>query len=147
MRSMLVAVMLALGLSACSSVECTTGDMTRVPAPDGQHEAVVFGRRCDDNQPSTQVSIIKPGETVGWLRGNIVATDANFGKAAMRPDGGPVVRAEWRDTKTLVLHIAEHTRMFRQREQLGDITIQYEGIPAEGGADVPASTPQSDASQ
>ena len=136
------AMSMTLTLAGCSSVECTTGDLTRVVAPDGQHEAVVFGRRCDDNQPSTQVSIVKPGETVGWLRGNIVATDANFGKAAMRPDGGPVVRAEWRDARTLVLHVAEHTRMFRQREQLGDITIQYEGIPAEGGADVPASTRQ-----
>lgn len=123
---------LSFGLAACSDVECTTGQVTRVASPDGQYEAAVFGRLCTGNQPSTQVSIVKPGDEVGRLRGNIVATDANFGKAQQRADGGPVVTAQWRDAKTLVLHIAEHTRMFRQREQLGDIAIHYEGIIAPG---------------
>ena len=117
-------------LAACTNVECTTGDATRTVSPDGQHEALVFGRTCEGNQPTTQVSILKPGEQAGRLRGNIVATDGNFGKAALRPDGGPVVEAQWKDDKTLVLHIAQNTRMFRQRKKLGDITIHYEPIVA-----------------
>lgn len=84
---------------------CANRVPARFPSPDGKLEAITFGRDCGATTgSSTQVSIVRMGDALPDAPGNVVAADANGGKAPAGPGGGPELRVSWWGNELRVWH-------------------------------------------
>ena len=114
-----VIIVLVASLPACSrpSVPCTNQVSSEEISPNGQFKAVVFHRSCQEwvgSTITTNVSILRVGESPGDGNGNILSYKGNVG-----------VRAGWLSDQRLAIYsfadLSDATRL----ETLGGVTIEY----------------------
>ena len=110
-------------IGACSP--CGSEVLAEIPAPGGQHRAVVFQYDCGATTGfSTQVSLLGAHESLRGP-GNVFVADGDHGKAAAGPGGGPWVAVEWRGRDTLVVHRDSRARVFRADTLRSGVWVQY----------------------
>lgn len=104
--------------------------MTRLGAkasPDGQITAALFAGDCGATTGySSQVALahgadLRPGRAV-------FIADDDRGKAAIGPDGGPLIEADWIGPRKLRIRYAQGARIFRQYNAEDGVKIVYETI-------------------
>jgi hypothetical protein len=134
---------LVILISACSrpSVPCTNQVSSEEISPAGRFKAVVFHRSCQEwvgSTITTNVSILRVGESPGDGNGNVLSYKGNAG-----------IRAGWLSDQRLAIYsfadLSDATRL----ETLGGVTIEY---PKMIDADIvrpstPAATPSATASE
>ena len=112
-------VVLVASLSACSrpSVPCTNQVSSEELSPNGKFKAVVFHRSCQEwvgSTLTTNVSILRVGESPGDGNGNALSYKGNIG-----------VRAGWLSDQRLAIYsfadLSDATRL----EAVGSVTIEY----------------------
>jgi hypothetical protein len=112
-------VVLVASLSSCSrpSVPCTNQVSSEELSPNGKFKAVVFHRSCQEwvgSTLTTNVSILRVGESPGDGNGNALSYKGNIG-----------VRAGWLSDQRLAIYsfadLSDATRL----EAVGSVTIEY----------------------
>lgn len=116
----------ALALCAGCSDGCANTVAFRVPAPDGRHDAVLFGRDCGATTGfSTQVSVLDPG-TLPPGAGNAFIADDGSGAAPTGDWGGPWAELRWLGSDRLLVRHAAGARLFTQGGTVSGVRIVIE---------------------
>ena len=106
---------------------CGNEVISEVLSPDGTRKAVVFSRDCGaTTDVSTQVAVLKLGESLGSNPESVLAADTNRGTAARGAWGGPEVIAHWNSASELVVRVATGARILRSGSSPSAITIKHE---------------------
>ena len=74
---------------------------------------------------STQVSLLRAGESLANEPGDLFAADTGGGAAPEGPWGGPVVLVRWSDADHVGLHYHPRARVFHARRCLHGIDVSY----------------------
>lgn len=90
---------------------CGSTEITRLPAPDGRHDAVLFEHNCGATTDfATHVSILPAGAPPGDAPGNDFAAGPGDG---VRADwGGPPVDVRWATDGALVITYGASAEVF-----------------------------------
>jgi hypothetical protein len=116
----------SLPFLSCDS-GCANEMLEAVKSPDGNLQAVIFRRDCGATTDySTQVSIISANTKLPNKSGNVFVADTDHGKAPEQEGGGPKVKAEWLDNKSLRISYDLRDRVFLEEEKQSGISISYE---------------------
>ncbi len=126
-------VALALGMVAVVAIsdfsvsgECRNESVSELNAPGNAVKFVVFERDCGVTTGfSTQVSLLKVGETLKNEGGNIFIADTNHGRAPSGVGGGPEVRIKWVSDTHLQIHHHQFARVFLAEKTIGGVRIDY----------------------
>lgn len=126
-------VAFALGMVAVVAIsdfsvsgECRNESVSELNAPGNAVKFVVFQRDCGVTTGfSTQVSLLKVGETLKNEGGNIFIADTNHGRAPSGVGGGPEVRIKWVSDRHLQIHHHQSVRIFLAEENIGGVRIDY----------------------
>jgi len=98
-----------------------------IKSPDGNLQAVIFRRDCGATTDySTQVSIISVNAKLPNKSGNVFVVDTDHGNAPEQEGGGPKVKAERLDNKSLRISYDPRSRVFLEEEKQSGIRISYE---------------------
>jgi hypothetical protein len=118
-------IILATTLGACG--DCETTVLRRIPAPDGQREAIVFGRDCGATSGySTQVMIGTPGQQIGVDDGNVlVVDDTTLTGLPAETTRGPLVGVQWQGNDVLELRYSWLVRVFIGSERVNGVRIVH----------------------
>jgi len=109
------------------SGECRNETVSESNAPGNAVKYVVFQRDCGATTGySTQVSLIKVGETLKNEGGNIFIADTNHVEAPSGAGGGPEVRIKWVSDTHLQIHHHQLARVFRAERAVDGVQIDYE---------------------
>ena len=122
-----LAGILVLGIGACTpEMMCANAVVSDLPAPDGQHHAVIFNRNCGaTTSVRTQVSVLARGEAAEG-GGNLFGTDEEFGPD-LPPSRGQPLHVRWVDAQTLEIHYDTRGRTLVHASQQGPIRVRYVG--------------------
>jgi hypothetical protein len=116
----------SLLFSSCDS-GCANERLQSVTSPDGKLQAVIFRRDCGATTDySTQVSIISANAELSNKSGNVFVADTDHGNAPEQEGGGPKIKVEWLDNKSLQVSCDPRSRVFLEEEKLSDVRISYE---------------------
>ena len=112
-------VVLVASLSACSrpSVPCTNQVSSEELSPNGKFRAVVFHRSCQEwvgSTLTTNVSILRVGESPGDGNGNVLSYKGNIG-----------VRAGWLSDQRLAIYSFADLRDATRLEAVGGVNVEY----------------------
>lgn len=126
-------VAFALGMVAVVAIsdfsvsgECRNESVSELNAPGNAVKFVVFQRNCGVTTGfSTQVSLLKVGETLKNEVGNIFIADTNHGRAPSGVGGGPEVRIKWVSDTHLQIHHHQLVRIFLAEKNIGGVRIDY----------------------
>jgi len=96
-------------------------------SPDRTNKVVIFERSCGATTDfSTQVSLIRAGDSLRGDGGNIFIADSDHGKVtSYSPIGGPRVEASWKDETHLEIQYSPGSRIFLKNSTLNGIQIMY----------------------
>ncbi len=121
-------VIAVVGVSNFSlSGECRNEIISESNAPGNAMKYVVFQRDCGATTGfSTQVSLIKVGETLKNEGGNIFIADTNHDEAPSGAGGGPEVRIKWVSDTQLQIRHHQLVRIFRSERAIDGVLIDYE---------------------
>jgi hypothetical protein len=104
-------------LGGCSDI-CGNTVVSRVLAPDEQHEAVLFQRDCGATTGfTTRISILDPDRDVSGA-GNTFRADADHGAAETGAWGGPWADSKWLSSEHLLVRYAAKSRLFAHGEDV-----------------------------
>ncbi len=107
--------------------ECQNEIISQSNSPGNAVKYVVFQRGCGATTGfSTQVSLIKVGETLKNESGNMFVADTNHGAAPSSEYGGPEVRLEWFSDTHLQIRHHQLARIFRSERAVNGVQIDYE---------------------
>jgi hypothetical protein len=139
-RSFRYATLAAFVTLACGKMDpCGNEVISRVAAPGGRLEAIIFERDCGATTDfSTQVSVLptnaefleRPSFWTATQQGNVLVVDGDHGAAPAGQGGGPSVQATWKDDHTLILGYHPKARVFRVVESLEGIRILHQRLDA-----------------
>lgn len=114
--------------SSCDS-GCANEILETVKSPDAHLQAVIFRRDCGATTDySTQVSILSASAELANRSGNVFVADTNHSRAPEQEGGGPKVKAEWLDNKSLKISYHSECRIFLQEAKQSGVKIIYEKI-------------------
>ena len=107
---------------------CSSTEITRLTAPDGRHDAVLFERNCGATTDfATHVSVLPVGAPLGNDAGNAFAAEA--GDTGPRAAwGGPRVEVAWDADGTLVISYDAAAEVFHIADVVDGVTV--DSIPA-----------------
>ena len=119
----LLVILLALSWRALDGM-CGSTEITRLPAPDGRHDAVLFEHNCGATTDfATHVSVLPAGAPLGDAPGNAFAAEA--GEVGDRaPWGGPPVEVTWDADGALVIRYDPGADVFQSSATVGGIEIR-----------------------
>lgn len=112
-----------LGITACEP--CGDAIARTVDSPDGERQAVVFGRDCRATTGfNTQVSVVRRGE---WptQAGNALIIDDTTGRLPAELAKGPRVEARWLGPRELELRYDPWARLFKQDTLVAGVRVRY----------------------
>ena len=122
----LIGGLLLSGEGCTLEMECAKTVVEDLPAPDGQHHAVIFNRNCGaTTSVRTQVSVLARGEAAEG-GANLFGTDEEFGPE-LPPSKGQPLHVRWLDARTLEIHYDTRGRAFVHASQHGPIRVRYVG--------------------
>ena len=118
-------------LAGCSEPSltglCENTEVSRVTAPDGRHDAVLFERSCGAATGfSSQVSIVGRGRKIEGS-GNVVVLDDDHGAAPAAAWGGPDVDLGWTAADQLVVRHHPSARLFESHPRVAGVTVVHVG--------------------
>ena len=130
-----VVILLLLGSEACvPSMECANTIVADLPAPDGQHHAVIFDRNCGaTTRVRTEVSVLARGERPADS-GNAFSTDQEFGPG-LAPRLGQPLLVHWLDAQTLEIRYDGRARTVLAAPRQDAVRVHY----VAAGANKPAT--------
>lgn len=108
--------------------QCSSTEITRLTAPDGRHDAVLFERNCGATTDfATHVSVLPAGAPLGNDAGNtFVAAAGDAGPRA--PWGGPPVELDWEPDGSLAIRSDATAEVFHAADVEDGVTV--DSIPA-----------------
>ncbi len=108
---------------------CDSTEITRLTAPDGRHDAVLFEHNCGATTDfATHVSVLPVGAPPGNDAGNAFVAEA--GDAGQRaPWGGPEVEVEWNADGTLAIRYDAKAEVFHIAEVVEGVPVRAEALP------------------
>jgi hypothetical protein len=107
--------------------ECRNQIISESNAPGDAMKYVVFQRDCGATTGfSTQVSLIKVGETLKNEVGNAFIADTNHDEAPSGAGGGSEVRIKWVSDTHIEIHHHQFTRVFRAERAVDGVQVDYE---------------------
>lgn len=116
-----------LVLGGCSDA-CDNTVVSRLPAPDGRHEAVMFQRDCGATTGfSTQISILEAGRDVSGA-GDAFRADDDHGVARTGAWGGPWADMKWLSSDHLLVRYTANSRLFAHDEDVLGVRITYQAV-------------------
>jgi hypothetical protein len=108
---------------------CGSTEITRLTAPDGRHDAVLFEHNCGATTDfATHVSILPAGAPLGDTAGNVFAAEAGV-TDARAPWGGPPVEVTWEPGGTLAIHYDATAEVFHTADMVDSVRIRAEASP------------------
>jgi hypothetical protein len=108
---------------------CDSTEITRLTAPDGRHDAVLFEHNCGATTDfATHVSVLPSGAALGNDPGNAFAAEANE-TGPRAPWGGPEVEVEWEADGTLAIHYDTASEVFHIAEVVEGVPVRAEALP------------------
>jgi hypothetical protein len=118
--------MLASGAgTGCTELMCDNEVVAVVPAPDRRATAIAFTRNCGATTGyDTQVSVVAGDRRTVSGSGNIWVAD-DSGVSVRAAWGGPPVSLMWLASDTLEVRYRSGTRVFRQEERAGEVTVRF----------------------
>jgi hypothetical protein len=124
-RSSIVLAATALSLAGCSGDMCGNDIVSAMTSPDGVWDAVLFERNCGATTGlTTQISVLPHGEKLSG-KGNVFIADADHGRAAAGPWGGPWAEMRWLAADHLQVTHARNARVFARLERKAHVRISY----------------------
>ena len=129
------------------SALCDNSLVSRLPSPDGVHEAVVYSQDCGaPTDVSTHVTVLTAGAQVPSRWGStapsvtppdtgspVLVIDSNHGAAPARfPGEGPAVDATWVARDSLLVRFDSRARVLRQESTAGGVGIRYASVERGG---------------
>jgi len=124
-RKTILAVALLAPLAACSD-GCGNELVSRIDAPGGAYNAVMFQRDCGATTGfTTQVSILRPGEALAG-KGNVFIADDDHGAAIVGHWDGPWADILWLGPDHLRIRYAVKTRVFLRQESMAGVRVTYQ---------------------
>jgi hypothetical protein len=126
--SFYLSVLLLFSLTALSCDSgCANEVLEIVKSPDGKLQAVIFRRDCGATTDySTQVSILSANAELPNKSGNVFVADTDHGNAPEQEGGGPKIKVEWLDNKSLQVSYDPRSRVFLGEEKLSGVRISYD---------------------
>lgn len=115
-------LLLPLLLSSCAVAgrRCENQELARRPAPDGAYDAVLYGRTCDGEATSTNVSLVFSGARVSEDIGNLF-------QAAGTPDTAAVA-VRWEAPHRLVVRHPGEMVVLKREPRLREVAVRYESV-------------------
>lgn len=108
---------------------CENKIIQSIESPDSIRKVVVFERDCGATTDfSTQISIIKNGEHLENKSGNIFSADSDNGNAEIDENGLVYINVLWLDSLTLLIEYDSKARIFNNKSDYKDISINYKKI-------------------
>ena len=124
MRGRVFALLNVLVVTAACN-PCENHVVRRIPSPDRERQAVVFGRKCGATTGyNTQVSVIPP-YTVSDDPGNVLIIDANREELAIDPAGGPAVEVRWTGPRNLELRYSGAARAYKVDSLVDGVRVTH----------------------
>jgi hypothetical protein len=117
-----VCLLVVLGTAAIfymTSSDCANETGLELAQSNGRWKAVLVDRECGTNTEFRAVSIIPITKKLPDNASKVFVIDDNDGRSYMR------VELEWIDNNTLQILYSEKSRIFTQKQQFNDVTIQY----------------------
>lgn len=108
---------------------CENKIIQSIESPDSIRKVVVFERDCGATTDfSTQISIIKNGEHLENKSGNIFSADSDNGNAEIDENRLVYIKVLWLDSLTLLIEYDSKARIFNNKSDYKDISINYKKI-------------------
>lgn len=127
MRNCAALFLLACLTSGCSD-GCENSTISKVGAPTGDLEAVLFQRDCGATTGfSSQVSVADVGKAASGV-GNVFVADTDHGAASAASWGGPWVELRWLSPQNLLIRYDAKARVFTQNKSVSGVTVSYEKV-------------------
>jgi len=121
----LVAI-LALALGFLVPDLCGNSVLAESVSPNGKLKAVVFTRDCGATTDfSTQVSLVKAGDTLKNDGGNLFIADRDHRKAPTGQSGGPAVAVRWISDGQLRVEHHALARVFKSEPLRQEVRVEY----------------------
>lgn len=118
-------LILLASLGACSDT-CVNTEVSRLTAPNGRFDAVLFQRDCGATTGfSSQIAIVLRGGVLG-VANAFYRADDDHGAARAGPWGGPAVTTHWLAADRLLVRYAEKSRIFEQGAKTSGVSITYQ---------------------
>ena len=108
---------------------CENKFLSETPSPDRIYRVVVFERSCGATSGfSSQVSVLKSGETLPNQSGNLFIADTDRGKAPSGIGGGPEVRLSWTGLRSVRLIHHKNARVFLANPRFLEVSVVYDSF-------------------
>jgi hypothetical protein len=105
---------------------CSNSVLAESLSPNGKLKAVIFSRDCGATTDfSTQVSLLKAGDSLPNNGGNLFVADRDHGKAPSGQSGGPVVTVSWVSNEQLRVEHHALARVFKSESLRQNIRVEY----------------------
>jgi hypothetical protein len=136
MREKLHYILALLAITtACG--RCENDIVSETQSPGGQWKIVIFQRACGATTGfSTQVSVLESAATLGSDGGNVFIADDNHGVVSLKLDHTLPLKVSWKGDHDLEIEYPPGTRIFRQEQKYGSVSIAFSE-----GARVSPATP------
>ncbi|MFT4039925.1 MAG: hypothetical protein QM692_17230 [Thermomicrobiales bacterium] len=125
----LLLLLAALGWRAIDSLfggMCGSTEITRLPAPNGRHDAVLFEHNCGATTDfATHVSVIPTSAPLSDAPGNAFAAGPGDGPRA--DWGGPPVTLRWAADGALVIGYGAGAEVFTAVERVDGVAVRLNG--------------------
>lgn len=118
-----LALLLALPVTGQGCGLCGSEIRSTIPAPSQTYSAVVYRHDCGATTDFTVKVALTRGEK-GRLS-DIFVADSDHGAAPTEPDGAPRADVAWVGDSVLRIEYDKRARVFKQREQVGSVRIDY----------------------
>ncbi len=105
---------------------CGNSVLAESVSPNGKLKTVVFTRDCGATTDfSTQVSLVKAGDSLKNDGGNLFIADRDHGKAPTGQSGGPAVSVRWISDDQLRVEHHALARVFKSEPLHKNVRIEY----------------------
>ncbi|MCA9864659.1 MAG: hypothetical protein KC432_16610 [Thermomicrobiales bacterium] len=108
---------------------CGSAEISRLTAPDGRHDAVLFEHNCGATTDfATHVAVLPAGAPLGDTAGNAFVAEAGEGglRAAW---GGPPVEIAWDVNGALAIRFDAAAEVFHQSAVVDGVPVHAEALP------------------
>lgn len=117
---------LGIGIYVLIGNFCSNDLQAEIYSPSKNMKSIVFQRDCGATTSfSTQVSVFPAASKQQNEKGNIFIADTNHGEAPAAPWGGPNIKVEWLNNRTLQIEKHEKTRVFKAESSYQEIHVEY----------------------
>ncbi len=115
------AIIITFTTGSCTLSRCHNAPQNRAKSPNGQQIGVVFERDCGaTTSPSTQVSILKSGKTLGDQSGNIYVVEGSANRSG--------VTLLWESDNQLIIRepkVGKQLRIFKKKSAFDKVSVKY----------------------